>query len=55
MNICDDCKQLKPRRQIKVKDLAYKGPIIEYHLCENCYRKTFATMIKNRSNAGGYK
>ena len=55
MTICDECGTKKPRRQIKVKDLLYGRGIVQYDLCENCFRKKFKSLIDNRTAAGNMK
>ncbi len=55
MNICDNCRTPKPRREIKVKDLLYGRGIVQYDLCENCFRKIFKPLVDNRAKAGSIK
>jgi len=55
MTTCDECGVPKPRRQIKVKDLQYGKGIIQYDLCENCFRKKFKSIIDNRAKVGSFK
>lgn len=55
MNICDNCKQPKPRHQIKVKDQLYGRKIVQYDLCDNCFRKIFKPLVDNRAKAGNMR
>ena len=55
MNICDNCKTPKPRRAIKVKDILYGRGIVQYDLCENCFKKIFKPLVDNRAKAGNIK